>query len=88
MNAEADMQHLVRADLALARTAAEDLEAGGFTARASAISACVRSAEMTGLLLSCCRDYLAWADRASDRECIASIGERMRDIVGAAEKQR
>lgn len=37
-------------------------------------------------LLAVCRNYLAWLDRAPDRECIASIGEAMRAAVNKAKR--
>ena len=36
-------------------------------------------------LLAVCRDYVAWLDRAPDRECIAAIDEQMRAAIVKAE---
>jgi len=36
-------------------------------------------------LLRICRQYLAWRDRALDRECLAAIEQQMRAIIAKAE---
>lgn len=36
-------------------------------------------------LLTACRNYIAWVDRSETRECIAAIGEQVRDAIAKAE---